>query len=260
MSLLATLAANLFLFLGTLVFAIGALLGALLPPRGHWPLRCAVWWSRGWLTCAGVRLEVEIEDGAGEALRSEGPFVFVANHQSLLDIPVLLAALPGPPRFLAKRSLFRIPVFGQAIAAAGFVPVDRGDRARAGEAFAGALRHLEQGRSVLVFPEETRSATGRVLPFKRGALLMALRAGAPLAPIGVFGTRTIQAKGSLTVRPGVVTVRIGAPRPARLGSPAQRRALLEALRADVVRLSGMAAEKAEADDAAEREPGPGEPR
>jgi 1-acyl-sn-glycerol-3-phosphate acyltransferase len=244
MSLLATIAANLFLLFGSLFFALAALLGAVFPPRGHWPLRCAVWWSKGWLACAGVRLEVVVEEGASQPLRSGRAFVFVANHQSLLDIPVLLAALPVPVRFLAKRSLFRIPVFGQAIAAAGFVPVDRGDRARAGEAFAHALRYLEQGRSVLVFPEETRSPSGRVLPFKRGALLMAMRAKVPLFPIGVFGTRTIQAKGSLRVRPGVVVVRFGAPRAVELGSPAQRRALLELLRADVIHLSGIAAEGA----------------
>jgi 1-acyl-sn-glycerol-3-phosphate acyltransferase len=250
MSLFATFAANLFLLFGTLVCSVGALLTSLVPPRGHWPYRFAVWWSKGWLACARVRVEVEIEDEARKAFDSGGPFVFAANHQSLLDIPVLIASLPIPARFLAKRSLFRIPVFGQAIAAAGFIPVDRGDRARAGEAFVTALRQLEKGRSVMVFPEETRSLTGRILPFKRGALLMAMRAQVSVAPIGVCGTRTIQAKGSLKVTPGVVTVRFGAPRSPNLGTPAERRALLESLRGDVVRLSGMPAEEAAEERAA----------
>jgi 1-acyl-sn-glycerol-3-phosphate acyltransferase len=238
MSLLATFAANLFLLFGSLAYSLAALATSVLPPRGRWPYRCAVQWSRGWLRCAGVRLQIEIDPAEAERLDREGPWVILANHQSLLDIPVLLASLPVPVRFLAKRSLFRIPVFGQAIAAAGFIPVDRGNRERAGRAFVRALHQIERGSSVLVFPEETRSPTGEILPFKRGALLMALRSGVPLVPVGISGTQEIQAKGSLLVNPGVVTVRFGAPRKASLGSPAQRRTLLDDLRADVIRLSG----------------------
>ncbi|HVS14655.1 MAG TPA: lysophospholipid acyltransferase family protein [Thermoanaerobaculia bacterium] len=236
MSLLATVCANLYLLVGSVGCGLGALLTFWLPPRGAWPLRFAVWWARGWLACAGVRLEVELDERQRATLRDGRPWVFLANHQSILDIPVLLAALPVPARFLAKRSLFRIPVFGQALAVAGFIPVDRGDRARASAAFGNALRQLGSGSSVLVFPEETRSPTGEVLPFKRGALLMALRAAVPMVPVGIAGTREVQAKGSLRVRPGMVTVRFGSPRTATVGSPAQRRELLEELRRDVIGL------------------------
>jgi 1-acyl-sn-glycerol-3-phosphate acyltransferase len=238
MSLLATVAANLYLLIGSVACGLGAILTFWVPPRGRWPYRFAVWWARGWLACAGIRVRVELGERERAALAAGSPWVFLANHQSVLDIPVLLASLPVPARFLAKRSLFRIPVFGQAIAVAGFVPVDRGDRARAGEAFASAIRQLQRGSSVLVFPEETRSTTGRVLPFKRGALLMALRAGVPMVPVGIAGTREVQPKGSLRVRPGTVTVRFGPARQPASGSPAQRRELLESLRHDVIRLAG----------------------
>ena len=196
LAILTTLANNVFLFVGSFVFGIGAILTAWIPPRGLWPYRCALAWSRGLLLSGGVTVEVRSETDL-----SGGPFVFLANHQSLFDIPVLISVLPESTRLLAKRSLFRIPVFGWALHVAGFVPVDRSDLSRAKRAVSGGVRQLREGRSLLLFPEETRSLDGRIRPFKRGGVLLAQRQSVALVPIGVAGTRAVRRKGSWIVRP-----------------------------------------------------------
>jgi 1-acyl-sn-glycerol-3-phosphate acyltransferase len=135
----------------------------------------------------------------------------VANHESFCDILVLLATLPMQVRFLAKRSVFRVPVLGWSIAAAGFVPVDRGDRARGAATVGTALQRLQGGRSLVIFPEETRTREGELLPFKRGAAHIAVKAGLPLQPIGIAGTFRILPRGSWEIRPGPVRVSVGDP-------------------------------------------------
>jgi 1-acyl-sn-glycerol-3-phosphate acyltransferase len=236
-SLLATILTNLFLVVGSFVFGLSAIVGAVVPPRGLWSFRSARAWGWGLLWCAGVRLEVVRE----APLPVDGRYVFVSNHQSLFDIPVLLVSVPGSTRFLAKRSLFRIPVFGWALRASGFVPVDRQDRSRAKEAMDGALHQLELGRSILLFPEETRSQDGRIREFQRGGFLIALKAKCSLVPVGLYGTRHIQRKGSFLVRPGAVRVRYGSPIDPTVGGVRARRELLENVRSEVVRLSGETA-------------------
>ena len=134
-----------------------------------------------------------------------------ANHESFCDILVLLATLPMQVRFLAKRSVFRVPVLGWSIAAAGFVPVDRGDRSRGAATVEAGLRKLAGGRSLVIFPEETRTRDGELLPFKRGAAHLALKSGLPILPAGVAGTFRILPRDSWEIRPGPVVVSIGEP-------------------------------------------------
>jgi 1-acyl-sn-glycerol-3-phosphate acyltransferase len=246
-TLLATILTNSFLVVGSVVFGLSAIAGAL-ASSGAWSFRSARGWARGLLWCAGARLDVARE----APLDPDGRYVFVCNHQSQLDIPALLVTVPGSTRLLAKRSLFRIPIFGWAMRASGFVPVDREDRSRAREAMEGALHQLEQGRSILLFPEETRSADGRILEFRRGGFLIALKAKCPLVPVGVSGTRHIQRKGSLRVRPGTVRVRFGAPIDPTLGGVRARRELVDELRREVMRLSGEPGVEDEAAAAAPR--------
>lgn len=204
-SILATLSGNLYLAVGSLVVGSIAILTFWTRPRGRLGFRLARLWARGLLAASGVRLHVE---GEGR-LEPARPYVFMSNHQSLFDIPALLASVPVECRFMAKRSLFRIPVFGWALASIGFIPVDRGDRRRAGQSFAEAMRRLGAGVSVLLFPEETRSETGELLPFKRGGFLLALKSGLPIVPVGISGTLAVQRKGRLAIRPGRVHVRFG---------------------------------------------------
>jgi 1-acyl-sn-glycerol-3-phosphate acyltransferase len=241
-SLLATLTGNLYLVAGTAVLATLALATGWLPPRGNVIFFWARVWSRCLLWSSGVRVEVEAGPfAAGRAeLPDGGHYIFMANHQSLFDIPVLLSTLPGQTRFLAKQSLFRIPLFGWAIRAGGFIPVDREDRSRARDVFRAAAARLRAGTSVLLFPEETRSRDGRLLPFQRGGFLLAIKSGLPIVPVGIAGTLGVQRKGSLRIRPARVRVRYG--QPLAVGGYDLRRKdeLIASVRREVAALAGAA--------------------
>ncbi len=191
--------------LATLIFGLPAIVAAFVPPRGGWFLRFARGWARTILVMSGVPVRVE----GRERLASAESAVIVANHESFADILVLLSCLPMQVRFLAKRSVFRVPVLGWSIRAAGFIPVDRGDRRRSAATVEAALARLQGGRSVVIFPEETRTRTGDLLPFKKGAALLALRSGLPLLPVGIAGTRRVLPRESLLPTSGPVAVVIG---------------------------------------------------
>ena len=227
----------------TLAFGIPSIFAAFLPPRGDWYLPFARGWARVVLAATGVPLRVEGAERAAEI----GGCIYFANHESIFDIFVLLAALPGRLRFLAKKSLFAVPVLGWSMAAAGFVPIDREDRRRAAESLDVAARRIRGGMRLIVFPEQTRTRTGEMLPFKKGGVLLALRTGAPIVPVAIAGTFRIQQKGGFDLAPGPVGVAIGDPiavgertvtdRNALLG---ESRAAVEALRAHARELAGLA--------------------
>ncbi len=203
----ASFTGNLFLLVGSGVLALATLLVAWIPPRGTWSFAVMRLWSRGVLATSWVRVERRLDP----QLEPGKSYVFLANHQSLFDIPVLIATAPGEVRMLAKRSLFLIPLFGWALRAGGFVPVDRADRSSARQSFSSAFARLREGTSVLLFPEGTRSLDDTLLPFERGGFLLALKSGLPIVPVGVRGSRAIQRRGSFAIRPGTVTVTYGAP-------------------------------------------------
>ncbi|RMH22670.1 MAG: 1-acyl-sn-glycerol-3-phosphate acyltransferase [Acidobacteria bacterium] len=226
---------NLALVLATVACGLpGTLLGRL-PPRGHWSYLCMRAWARAVLWGSLVRLRVRYE----APLEAARPCVYMANHQSLYDIPALLLTLPGEPRFLAKRGLFRIPLFGWAMAAAGFVAVDRRDRSTARDTFRRARRCLAEGHSVLVFPEETRSPDGRLLPFKPGGFLLALRGAHPIVPVGIRGSGRVRARASLIIRPRPIEVRYGRPIEVAGHGVRDRPALEETVRRRIAELAGV---------------------
>lgn len=207
-TVVATALGNLFLVLGSALLGAIAAVSGWIPPRRYWPRLMARLWARGLLATSGVRLHVE----GGDRLDPGASYVVMPNHTSMMDIPVLIAAFPGGRLcFVAKRELFRIPLFGWGMLAAGFIPVDRRDRSRAADVVHGASERLDAGDSVVVFPEETRSPDGRLLPFKRGGFLMAIRSRRPLLPVGIRGSRTVRQKRGLVVRPGRVKVHFGEP-------------------------------------------------
>ncbi|HEX2642216.1 MAG TPA: lysophospholipid acyltransferase family protein, partial [Thermoanaerobaculia bacterium] len=204
----------LFLVLGSFIFGVLSILVGWIPPRGSWMFGISRVWSRCLLAASGVRVDTEY---AAELVPGAS-YVFLCNHQSLFDIPALLATCPGQVRFLAKRTLFLIPIFGWALAAGGFIPIDRKDRSKARQSFAAAIDRLRGGVSILLFPEGTRSLTDTLLPFQRGGFLIALKTGLPIVPVGIEGSRAIQHRGNWAIRPGRVVVRYGAPlRPADYG-------------------------------------------
>ncbi len=146
-----------------------------------------------------------------EHIAGGGSFVFVPNHQSHLDILLLLALLPGRTRFAAKRELWRHPVMAAILDTLGMVPIDR-------ERPEGSVdllnRAAASGDSFVIFPEGTRSRDGRLLPFKKGAFVLAIAAGLPVVPVTMRGTRRLMPRGSrMTVVPGDVEIVIDEPIP-----------------------------------------------
>ncbi len=216
----------------TIVLGTMSLGSTLLGGHGHFAHRCAQWWSWLILATTGVRVRVE-----GLAQLTPGTtYVFVANHQSIYDIPVVFASLPFQLRIIAKESLGRFPFLGWHLRRSGHMLVDRRRPDRAGiMAWARAL--TGRGLCLIVFPEGTRSRDGLVAPFKAGSLVPAVQAGLPIVPVSVIGTRHVMTKGELTTRPGDVRLLVHAPVQTTNAEPTpdDLRALATRLR-DVVRV------------------------
>jgi 1-acyl-sn-glycerol-3-phosphate acyltransferase len=157
---------------------------------------------RAFVRMAGVRVRVE-----GLENIPSGVCVFVANHVSHVDPPVLVAVIPRQIAVVAKKELFRIPILGPAMRMAYFLPIDRSNRKAAADSIEEAIRNLRSGVSYLSYPEGTRSADGRLRPFKKGSFVMAIDAGVPVVPITVIGAQHLMRKGEWFVRPGSTTVR-----------------------------------------------------
>ncbi|MBM3775985.1 MAG: 1-acyl-sn-glycerol-3-phosphate acyltransferase, partial [Acidobacteria bacterium] len=206
---------------------------SLLDPSGRGQHRIARVWSRLLLWLSGVKVHLEGLENIG----SEGRFVFAANHLSLLDTPLVLACVPVQFRFFAKQTLFRIPLMATYLRRSGHLPVTRGDPRTAVRLLSQGARLVgEQGVSVLLFPEGTRSTSGELQEFKEGAAYVAIQAGLPVAPIGIAGTREVLPIGSLRIRPGHVWVRLGQPIPTQGLEMRDRTALTGRIRAAVLEL------------------------
>ncbi|WP_437682476.1 lysophospholipid acyltransferase family protein [Sorangium sp. So ce131] len=145
------------------------------------------WWARKVLEDADVDLIVRGREHAA----GTRPFVVMSNHQSLFDIPVVFRAIPGRLRMVAKTELFRLPVFGQAMKAAGFIRIDRSDRVQATASLQVGAAMLQNGTRVWIAPEGTRSKTGALLPFKSGGFRMAIETNTPILPVAIDGTRHV---------------------------------------------------------------------
>jgi 1-acyl-sn-glycerol-3-phosphate acyltransferase len=183
-----------------MVLAIAFRWKSLLYVLGHWGVSIGAW-------LAGIRTRVT----GRENVPAGRPVVFCCNHQSNIDPPILFRALHPRLHVLFKRELTKLPLLGRAFQIGGFVPIDRRNRDQAMAAIDEAAESLKRGNSFLTFPEGTRSRTGALLPFKRGPILMALKAQVPIVPVAIQGATASMRKGSLIVRPTTVTVRIGKP-------------------------------------------------
>ena len=232
---LATVSGNIYLILGSLLFSVLSILGAWIPPRGNWVFQMARLWSHGFLFFSGVRLDVDYSI----PLSSDQRCIYMSNHQSVFDIPALIVSLPGQTRLLAKQSLFRIPIFGWAMKAGGFISIDRKNRSKAKESFDSAVSRLKEGSSTLVFPEGTRSLDGELQPFERGGFLLALKSGLPIVPVGVIGSMAIRRRGSYVVRPGGITVRYGRPLKVEDFGVRGKQALIRQVREAIADLAGI---------------------
>ena len=169
--------------------------------------RLVRFWSWMLVRMAGIELKAE----GVERIRPDQRYVIIANHKSWFDIPCLMITIPQRMRFMGKISLFKIPIFGQAIARIGFIPIDRKDRSKAVHSFDLAAQRIRQGNTVVIFPEEGRSRTLEMRPFQRGAFLLALKSELPVLPVAIEGTYNVMRVGAKRVTAAPVTIRVGTP-------------------------------------------------
>lgn len=147
-----------------------------------------------------------------ENLRLDGPQIICSTHQSMFDVFAIAISVPVRYLYVAKKELRSIPIFGKAVEAAGHVFIDRGKRAAAIESLKEAGRKIEElGRTVITYPEGTRSLTGDLQPFKKGPFVMAIEAGVPIVPAVVGGVFDILPKKGMRIRPHPITVVFGEP-------------------------------------------------
>jgi len=165
--------------------------------------RVGVGIARLGVRAAGVRVELS----GLENVPAGTSCLFLANHVSNLDPPILFPALPGQASVMLKQELMRIPLLGTAMRMAKFVPVARGhSREAAQRSVAAAGEAIRSGLHFLIFPEGTRSGSGRLGVFKRGPFFLAMETGAPVVPVAISGTQKLMPKGSTKIRPGTVRV------------------------------------------------------
>ncbi|MCX7982922.1 MAG: 1-acyl-sn-glycerol-3-phosphate acyltransferase [Syntrophales bacterium] len=164
-------------------------------------------WARLILFLSGVKVEVK----GVENVLTDQPQIFMSNHQSGFDIFIVLAHVPGQFRWIAKKELFRIPVFSQAMRKAGYIEIDRQHHDKAMESLKIAAQKIREGKSVMSFPEGTRSQDGRIKAFKQGMFHLALQAGVPIVPITIIGASDIMPKRKIRINPGKITMIIDKP-------------------------------------------------
>ncbi|MFA7327682.1 MAG: lysophospholipid acyltransferase family protein [Candidatus Kapaibacterium sp.] len=166
--------------------------------------RMYVGWSRALNKIIGIEIEIE----GIENIKANQSYIFVCNHSSLLDIPVLLGTLPGDVRIIYKRELEKIPIFGYGLKRSNLISIDRSDPRKAMKSLDEAIDKIQAGASVIIFPEGTRDSGSEVGEFKRGGFLIAEKALTPIIPIAVSGTYDLLPAGKLILKPGKVRISI----------------------------------------------------
>ncbi len=223
--------------LATVFFGTISLIVSFFDSTGAIQIRVARRWARTLLWVSGVQVRVE----GLEQIDPAGSYVFISNHLSYMDTPVALAHIPVQFRFLAKRGLFQIPFLGQHLSRAGHIPVPREDpRASVRVMQTAAATIQRKGISLLIFPEGGRSHDGQLRPFKEGGAYIAIRAGVPVVPAAILGTRAVLPYGAGAVRAGSVTLRILKPIDTRPFTLKDRRKLTEHVRAAILEQLGDA--------------------
>ena len=211
----------------TVVLGAMSLVIGLFDRRGVATHRCAQWWARFILWVSGVRLEMP-----GRPLPPAGTScIFVANHSSIYDTPILFGALSHQLRVMAKATLGYVPFIGWHLARSGHLLVNRKNPGAA--IFKKMQRMIGEGASLMVFPEASRTSDGRMKPFKGGIFLLAIESGLPVVPVTVVGSRVVMPKGRLMVCPATVQVILHDPVPTKGLTRADARSLAQRVQAVV---------------------------
>lgn len=225
--MIRALIAGLFLAIYIPLAALIAFPWTFLTRRADFLYRIGIRGARAAVWLTGVRVKIE----GRERLDKSKSYIFMCNHVSNLDPPIVIPALPGRTSILVKKEVFRIPIFGLAMQLASLVPVDRSNREAAIASVGKAAEALKKGLHMAIFPEGTRSPDGRLLPFKKGPFYLALNTGIPIAPITVVGSYALMPKGQVRIRPGVVRVIFHEPiDPKTVGD---REQLMQAVRSSI---------------------------
>ena len=208
--------------------SITAMIVTFNPARSVWVARKI--WSPVLLWAGGARLEVI----GGENVDPKRATIYVANHQSTLDIPAHFISVPADFRYVAKSQLRFVPFIGWYLWLAGHIFVNRSDRASAISSLERAAKKVREGTSIFLYPEGTRSEDGRVLPFKKGPFALALKARVPICPVTIEGTSTVMPKNSWNITPGPVRVKIGRPIDTTAFAENDREGLARAVREQII--------------------------
>ena len=208
-----------------------AFLFPLISPGENKVHKIANLWARMLLWLTSTRVDVI----GKENVLMEKPQIFMANHQSDFDILIVLAHIPGQFRWIAKKELFKIPIFGKAMRNAGYIEIDRQNHEKALKSLDEAAQKIREGKSVVTFPEGTRSRDGKIRPFKQGMFHLAIQAGVPIVPISIIGAHEIMPKRTLKVKPGRIRMVIDRPVDVSGYTLETRSELIEKIRHIIVR-------------------------
>jgi 1-acyl-sn-glycerol-3-phosphate acyltransferase len=206
--------------------SICAIIFGLVSPGENKIHRLARLWGKILLALSHTRVEVI---GAQNVLTGK-PQIFMSNHQSDFDIFIVLGYIPGQFRWIAKKELFKIPFFGKAMRNAGYIEIDRQDHEKAMKSLDIAAQKIRDGKSVMTFPEGTRSRDGNIKPFKQGMFHLAIQSGVPIVPVTIIGAHEIMPRRSLKISPGKVTMIIDQPIDVRPYTIENRAALIDRVR------------------------------
>ena len=194
-------------FLYTGIMGSISLACSLIDSRGHLQHACARIWARMILWTSRVRVRVS----GLEHVEADRPYILCVNHQSHMDIPIILAAWPFQFRFAAKKQLFRYPFLGWHLRRSGQVPIDRENPRAAVKSLREAADAIRHGTSVLIFPEGGTSRDGSIHPFKGGGFMLAQKSGVPVVPITICGSRAVLVPTTYHTHSGLVEVIVGPP-------------------------------------------------
>ena len=224
--MIRTLYITIWVVFATLVLGLTVMILSFFVKSGNPLHRIARFWGRSILVVSRIKVSV---DGLSN-IDPQCSYIYMPNHQSNFDIPVLLGHLTVQFRWLAKMELFKIPIFGHAMHKAGYISIDRQNRESAFKSLRLAAEKIKNGVSVLIFPEGTRSRDGRIRPFKKGGFVTAIDAGVPIVPIIISGTRAIMTKGKFRINPGQIRMSIRQPIDTRTYSRDTKEVLMKRVR------------------------------